>query len=244
MDNKINIAEILKGKPKGTKLYSMVLGNVALTGVADNVSCPIEVSYLDNGDEERTLYTQDGRSDEDFPGECILFPSKKMRDWEKFRWKRGDVLKCDRDFVIFAGWANDNYTQIDGRYFYSAAFRCFFDTPGSCATEIYTKAEAFEAREYFALIQKRYNGRFNRRTLEIEPAADRPEKTPQRTEQHELKPFDRVLTRDNDDDAWQANIFSHCDWCGPYPYVTIRDKWKQCIPYEGNEHLLGTTDNP
>lgn len=54
----------------------------------------------------------------------------------------------------------------------------------------------------------------------------------------ELKPFDKVLVRNNDDDEWVCDIFSHIDELAFYYCVGTR--WEQCIPYEGNEHLLGT----
>lgn len=56
-----------------------------------------------------------------------------------------------------------------------------------------------------------------------------------------LKPFEsRVLVRDADCYEWEADIF------GRYSdgYIDLGGgKWKQCIPYEGNEHLLGTTND-
>lgn len=61
----------------------------------------------------------------------------------------------------------------------------------------------------------------------------------------ELKPFDKVLVRDTDDSKWNCDFFlkmihdNHakfkCIVCGA---------WAQCITYEGNEHLLGTTNKP
>lgn len=60
---------------------------------------------------------------------------------------------------------------------------------------------------------------------------------------HEFKPFDRVLVRDNKLDIWIVNIFSHKS-DNSFSYVTIGGSWKYCIPYEGNEHLVGTTDKP
>lgn len=54
----------------------------------------------------------------------------------------------------------------------------------------------------------------------------------------ELKPFDKVLVRNNDDDEWVCDIFSHIDELAFYYCVGTR--WEQCIPYEGNEHLLET----
>ena len=57
----------------------------------------------------------------------------------------------------------------------------------------------------------------------------------------ELKPFDKVLVRDDEDHAWQVSLFGYKD-------TTIYRcnngcSWNQCIPYFGNENLLGTTKN-
>ena len=60
----------------------------------------------------------------------------------------------------------------------------------------------------------------------------------------QFKPFDKVLCRDRDDDVWSANLFSHEECGEPYPYFVCGDRYKKCIPYEGNEHLVGTTDKP
>ena len=51
-------------------------------------------------------------------GMQLLKPSKEMQDWEKFSWKRGDVLISDCGFVcIFKEWASDDYTKFNGCYF-------------------------------------------------------------------------------------------------------------------------------
>lgn len=59
-----------------------------------------------------------------------------------------------------------------------------------------------------------------------------------------LKPFDRVLVRDADDKVWTANKFSHYREGCALEYVCVAFSWKQCIPYEGNEYLLGTDKSP
>lgn len=60
----------------------------------------------------------------------------------------------------------------------------------------------------------------------------------------EFRPFDKVLVRDDDYDIWKANIFGHVQEGEPeYKYKCVFTYWKQCIPYEGNEHLLGTTED-
>ncbi|MGL5958355.1 MAG: hypothetical protein ACRCZZ_07185, partial [Phocaeicola sp.] len=58
-----------------------------------------------------------------------------------------------------------------------------------------------------------------------------------------FKPFDRVLVRCNDEE-WSCDLFSHITKNDEYKYTCLAMSWKQCIPYEGNEHLLGTTDKP
>ena len=58
----------------------------------------------------------------------------------------------------------------------------------------------------------------------------------------ELKPFDKVLVRNQKTEEWSANIFSHTDKTDEYlDYVCVNGRWEFCIPYIGNEHLLGTT---
>lgn len=62
--------------------------------------------------------------------------------------------------------------------------------------------------------------------------------------QYDFKPFDRVLVRDIDTDKWHIDLFQkdggpeHC-----HRFECLAENWKQCIPYEGNKHLLGTTNN-
>ena len=57
-----------------------------------------------------------------------------------------------------------------------------------------------------------------------------------------LKPFDKVLVRNDNSCVWVCNLYSHYSEC-PFNYVCVGTSHKQCIPYEGNEHLLGTTDD-
>lgn len=58
----------------------------------------------------------------------------------------------------------------------------------------------------------------------------------------EFKPFDRVLTRDFDNQEWRANLFSHLQKINDSFYVDcIGGSWKMCVPYnELTQHLIGT----
>lgn len=60
----------------------------------------------------------------------------------------------------------------------------------------------------------------------------------------EFKPFDKVLVRDKDNEKWKADFFSYIQDEDLYYFFTIFGSWRQCIPYEGNEHLVGTCDSP
>lgn len=59
--------------------------------------------------------------------------------------------------------------------------------------------------------------------------------------EYQFKPFDKVLVRDYGDQCWSCNFFSHIKGSN---FCCINGTWVQCIPYEGNEHLVGTTENP
>ena len=65
------------------------------------------------------------------------------------------------------------------------------------------------------------------------------------TKKFEFKAFDRVLVRDEDQERWGVHLYSHYDsYNEEYAYRMVGNSgYAQCIPYEGNEHLLGTTDS-
>lgn len=143
----MNIAEILKDCPSGTRLYSPIYGELSLVNAVPGHIYPIccrtrrgnAVGFTEDG----LLNTTDA--------EPTLFPSKEQRDWSKF----GMTDKV-----------ND----------------------------------------------------------------------------HQFKPFDKVLVRDYNDNEWKCDFFSNMNEHGYYN--CINSWWHQCIPYEGNEHLLGTKNKP
>lgn len=60
-----------------------------------------------------------------------------------------------------------------------------------------------------------------------------------------FKPFDKVLVRDEDTQHWSCSLFSHENAeNGIRGYNACGLIWGQCIPYAGNENLVGTTDKP
>ena len=104
MEKKVNIAELLKGCPKGMALYSPIFGEVYLDKIKPHLSIVV-ITDKEQGDfKEEFLY--DGRYG--MNGECMLFPSKENRDWSKFQrpFKDGDILisglaACEYNPFIF-----------------------------------------------------------------------------------------------------------------------------------------------
>ena len=61
-----------------------------------------------------------------------------------------------------------------------------------------------------------------------------------------LKPFDKVLVRDDFSENWRCDFFSFIyNDSTQYPYLTIRDRFEYCIPYNDDTAcLVGTKDEP
>ena len=102
METKIDIAAILKDKPKNIKLYSPIFGDVYFLGVEDNI---IKVTH--HG--KLVIFFGDGRYYNYPESEPLLFPSKEMHDWSKFSWKKGDVLaNGEGDYCVFKEFAHSS----------------------------------------------------------------------------------------------------------------------------------------
>ena len=94
----INIAEILRDCPKGTKLYSPICGDCTFEKIHLNTS--IVVCTQDYRTITFNVYGQYFRDIDN--AECLLFPSKENRDWNKFRpFKDGDIISNDVYIAIF-----------------------------------------------------------------------------------------------------------------------------------------------
>ena len=168
----IDIYEILKDMPKGTKLYTPLVGKVEFTYVATNKESG-EAIWTENKDGTLS-FDKNGKWMEG--GEVLLFPSKEMRDWSKF-FKKGDVLTTDdgKQECIFDGWYNKNYTQARVKYWLDISnennIKCLEENQP--LTSVMFKQEDKEKIEcYINTIEEWYGGKkLNRETLEIEKPA-------------------------------------------------------------------------
>lgn len=178
METKINVAEILKEKPQGTKLYDLLynidveLDTISTTDTETVVWCTNET---DNNTTCHRGYSEFGTVRGCPDGLQILLPSKEMRHWGKFSWKKGDVLvhKDGSVHIIFEKFEDDAYTMFSGRYYYSKDGKkaySYFRECDDVITEEFTIETEDAAQTYISTIEERLGGKLNRETLEIEKA--------------------------------------------------------------------------
>lgn len=86
MNENINLVEILKDCPKGTKLYSTIFGEVKFKQIKTEFGHQYVIIELKDLLLERINFN--GKLYNSYDGECILFPSKDQRDWSKFKQKK------------------------------------------------------------------------------------------------------------------------------------------------------------
>ena len=334
MEKEINVSEILKYKPKGTKLYDLLynvdieLDKISTTDTETVVWCTNET---DNNNTCHRGYSEFGTVRGCPDGLQILLPSKEMRDWRKFDWKKGDVLiSNDSDIlIIFNGFSKDDYTIFEGKHLISLSEKRHISCLNMHNTQNYHIEDNKEVvQTYIKTIEENLGGKLNFETLEIEKQpefkdgdivtaffADGNEMIcvfKEKIEQdymaycgffykgkhegemylgydciynddplcHEIrfateeekqklfealakenkawdaekksivdlkpkwnpKPFDKVITRVDDDAIWTANIFSHIDQYGEYNTIGGVGGYPYCLPYnEETAQSIGTT---
>jgi hypothetical protein len=283
-----NLIEILKNVPEGTKLYSTIHGDIYFDHIDATNIYPIKC----HGNVSKFNFTKDGKHYHDYDGECILFPSKKQRDWSQFKvpcqFKPGDVLTSNdglyitifnkKDCLPMGGESNVLY------------YNCYYDTKFS-RLEIginygigriidYHYANSVEKNILFDRLQEKgyfWNDKTNSLekykfkigdkiqnintknrykvigvnydyyTLENKCVLDCSDQNKFENVKFDittLKPYDEVLVRDIYEDYWRFATFGFYKEFGTHPFHTIGGiGFDCCIPYKGNEHLTGTTND-
>ena len=320
MEEKINIAEILKDKSKDIRLYSPIFGDCAFSFVREET----DDICVNQHNGEKAFFNSKGLYN--ILGECLLFPSRNMRDWSKFLWKKGDILVSnDNDrHIIFEGFSKDDYTTFEGKYWINVSKKRYVSYLYMQKTQNYhIEYDKDATQTYINTIEEIFGGKLNRETLEIEKQPEfkdgdilYAEKDESHTdaifiletvkgkrmyyaclilhpymeckyscggignktlryateeEKQQLfealakknkgwdaerkaivdlktkwtpKPFDRVITRVDDNAIWAANIFSHIDQNGEYVTIGCIAGYPYCLPYnEKTAKLIGTTNN-
>ena len=221
-----NLAKILKYYPKGTKLYSPIYGEVLLDSVQSKSIYTL--AKTNNGATLVVEFNHLGRLYYEFSNsECVLFPSKDQRDWDKFRIpaKKGDIMMFyDKSAVFMIDAMTDNYVTIIAYVDKYSIFR----TGGRILLNYIPASEDMKKKFFDAMDKAGYT--WDGETLK--------KKEPQ------FKPFEKVLVRDAESAKWRCAFYSHFEPNGIYHHITVSGAYAMCIPFEGNEHLVGTTKNP
>ena len=221
----INLVSILKHCPKGTKLYSPIFGEVTLYSVNNRIIDVIATNY--NDEPTHIEFSRLGRLILGYSNaECVLFPSKDQRDWSRFQIpaKRGDIMMfIDKSAVFIVDTKKDTYTYTIAYAGNNTGFKI-----GEHIFRSYIPASEDMKEKLFAAMDKA-GYEWDGETLK---------------KKSQFKPFDKVLVRDNESLKWKCAFYSYFEPYSTYPHVTSNGAYAMCIPFEGNEHLVGTTNNP
>lgn len=238
----MNIAEILKHKPKGTKLYDYLYDKVVeFDEITTDGGTVIWCERIrDYNVTVHHSYSKVGTLRDCEDGLQILLPSKQMRDWSKFAWQAGSFLmgKDKKSVVMFCDWASDDYTKFKG---------VKFSMPREKTKTVYDTCdyEDFDMEHYsLECYSNPTTGAFG---FKAEPKGSTPsmeskESIPSTQSTWEPKPYDRVLVQING--IWYADILSHVEHSDelPYnPYCCIGGWYDKILPYnEETAKLIGT----
>ena len=293
MENKINIAILLKNCPTGMKLDSPMYDNLYFDKVEEDYGLPISCYTIYHGNKTAVYFTEFGSYNTHKTAKCVIFPKGKTT-WEgfvpPFKFKDGDILFVEAIYDwIFIYKENENKENLYKHVATNFSELVYDDIP-LCNRE-YVKEIRFateeEKRKLFNAIKANgYRWNAETKTLEtlIKPKfkigdkvrhknnhgvvftitnieedyytcgaelalwfddQDKYELVPNKFDITTLKPFDKVLIRDNNSARWDITFYELYDNKNKsYPYRTLGGNiYKYCIPYEGNEHLLGKTDD-
>ena len=299
MENKINIAELLKNCPSGMELDCTMYDDTFFYEITDDQIFPIRIKRIDGSIITLTKY---GEYSNCPSSKCVIFPKGKT-SWEGFvppcPFKDGDIVftyanclkvglgntwisifqeKRNGCVATYVDYAEDG----DGFYSYNE------DKALLCMEEDIMRqrfaTEEERAKLFQAIKDNGYKWNEETKTLEklVEPKfkvgdriqsknfieertikiceedgywttidtwirisdQDNWELIPNKFDISTLKPFEsKVLVRAADNQFWRPAIWGvkHRDW--DFCCVLGGEMWEQCIPYEGNEHLLGKSDD-
>lgn len=230
----MNIAEKLKDTPKGTKLYSPIFGDVTFKCLH-----ALGIKVLDSANIVREFYN-DGRFY--MNGECMLFPSRDNRDWNSFYicpFKKGDFIAkdCINGIKFIA-----IFSHLGGFCEYTINYLCLLKPDARFKPKLdfgignvheVRFATEEEKKELLDAIER--NGyTWNSNTLTLEEI--------RKYNIYSLKPFDKVLVRDDNNSVWTAEFYSYYAKKAIYPFKCVGTQYGQCVPYnDETKHLIGTS---
>lgn len=244
MNKNINLVDILKDCPRGTKLYSIMYGVVEFEQIKYDKDYPIVFKYKGkDGIYYEDTTTIDGKFNINSVGECTLFPAKDQRDWSKFNIRSelvdGKIYFCKTEFNEWIYIYKKNNTFETNHYVAVLNYN-FLEVNNICTTQnegikVLRNATEEEKRMLFKIIEK------NRRKWD----ADKKElvRIEPKFNTSTLQPFDKVLVRDMNTQKWHCNLFERIDEDTKYSFLCLIGRFHQCVPYnEETKYLLDSTE--
>lgn len=227
---RINVAELLKDCPKGMELDCVVYDNLTFDYINEEqggIYCKVE-------GRDTVWFTIYGCVNHSKSSKCVIFPKGKTT-WEDFQrpFKDGDIVSTGggRWLGIVERFDRKNYYKThvvlrEDSLLYGIEL---------CFCRLATEEE--KQKLFDAIKDNGYKWNDETKTLEKLKV--------EKFDITTLKPFEsRVLVRDNTGECWCPAIFGCKIKCSKYPFFAMNGcAYKQCIPCELNEHLLGTTDD-
>ena len=215
MEENINIAEILKDKSKGIRLYSPIFGECAFCYVREDTNEIFVKKHnglIDYFNSKGLYYNT---------GEVMLFPSKEMRDWSKF-FNKGDVLVCYEGkkpyYTIFNCFNSNTYKDFNGKFAYDSYEHKWYQNEGNLSTNTFNKLSIADSEIYITKIEERFGGKLNIETLEIENS--------------EFKDGDILFVKCNDSAFIEIfnyfkndELYDHASLCTTQKMIDIRGKY-------------------
>lgn len=286
MENKINVAELLKDCPKGMELDCTMYDNARFEQIVEKAVYPIVINI---GNANTISLTKEGHWNKFPNAKCVIFPKGKTT-WEGFHkpFKDGDVVyfitENGNEYITIFKNNGDVYleTHID---FVIITSRCSLESSFYIDNikEQRLATEEEKQKLFDAIKTNGYKWNSETKTLEklVKPnfkvgdrirrkndktiiktigyiyhdsyalydgcllffkEQDQYELVPDKFEISRLKPFDKVLVRNSDNGKWCGQFYMAYNKNEDYPFECTYNCWKQCIPYEGNEHLRNTTN--
>lgn len=250
----MNLINILTTKI-GQTLYSPIFGDVVLYQIVPDHPYPIRVMLKDG--KIRTFY-EDGKFNPN--GEVMLFPSKENRDWTtlfhrnkpainalldlldtgklisflKETLKEGDKVKTYNNLVKDSTYGT---TKFSGMYICGPIDLVSLNSENDKVYKIFPVKAPYSV-EMFDLSYILHNN--PRLVYLVEQNLDSLKR--ENYEVLNLKPFDKVLVRDDDDSKWQIDFFQNYTKNG---FECLNACWNQCVPYNVNfQDLLNTINKP
>lgn len=218
-----DLSKLLKDAKRGLKLYSPLFGEVTF----GYVSAGNTIWVTSSNGKTMLMFTRNGKyclnfhgkDDIDESAECLLFPSKDCRTWEG--WKAPVKPKFKVGDEIFRPARNEYFKvkgieKDNGIVWYVTTRTRIADNDKRMGEVV--RINTFYQNEYSIASKSHYDI----------------------TNFHAGMP---VLQRDENDECWNFDYFGrYIDDNRSHPFVLVGRSSRQCIPFEGNEHLLGTTD--